>query len=133
MWHATRTKINQGNSRLLVVGSQIDSLTPDLFFGITYVLSTQMGNASTFQTSMFQKLSNSMMNLSIQWVLTPTTPFENSKVHRDFNFQSANSFGKCGGSFPHTLLHSREHEMWFSDFTLGQHLCKPLHWSRTQG
>jgi hypothetical protein len=31
-----------------------------------------------------------------------------------------------GGSFPQILLHSWEHEMWLSGFTLGSHLCKPL-------
>jgi hypothetical protein len=40
------------------------------------------------------------------------SPFEDSGVHWDFNSQSGSSFGECGGSFPHTLLHSWEHEMW---------------------
>ncbi len=30
---------------------------------------------------------------------------------------------ECGGSFLHTFLHSREHEMWLPNFTLGLHLC----------
>jgi hypothetical protein len=33
MWYNTYTQVNQGNSELLVVGSQIDNLTPNLFFG----------------------------------------------------------------------------------------------------
>jgi hypothetical protein len=33
MWHATYTQVKQGNSRLLVVGSQIGNLTFDLSFG----------------------------------------------------------------------------------------------------
>jgi hypothetical protein len=33
MWHGTCTQINQSNSWLLVVKSQIDSLTLDLSFG----------------------------------------------------------------------------------------------------
>jgi hypothetical protein len=33
MWHATYTQINLGDSRLLVVGSQISSLTLDPSFG----------------------------------------------------------------------------------------------------
>jgi hypothetical protein len=37
------------------------------------------------------------------------------------------------GSFPHTLLHYREHEMWFPSFTFSLHLCKPLLWSPAQG
>jgi len=33
---------------------------------------------------------------------------------------------ECGGSFPHTLPHSQEHELWLPGFTLGLHLHKPL-------
>jgi hypothetical protein len=33
MWHGTYIKVNQGNSWLLVFGSQIDTLTPNLSFG----------------------------------------------------------------------------------------------------
>jgi hypothetical protein len=40
---------------------------------------------------------------------------------------------ESGGSFPHTLLHSREYEMWILCFTFGLYLRKPLLWSRTQG
>ncbi len=36
------------------------------------------------------------------------------------------------GSFPCTLLHSQEHEMWLRGFILDSHLHKPLHWSRGQ-
>ncbi len=36
------------------------------------------------------------------------------------------------GSFPHTLLNSRKHEMWLMGFNLSPHLCKPLHWSWAQ-
>jgi len=40
---------------------------------------------------------------------------------------------ECGGSFPHTFPHSREHEMWLLGFTLGSYLHKPLLRSQTQG
>jgi hypothetical protein len=33
MWHATYTQVSQGDSRLLMVGSQIGTLTFDLSFG----------------------------------------------------------------------------------------------------
>jgi hypothetical protein len=33
IWHATCTQINQGNSGLLVIGSQIGSLTSNPSFG----------------------------------------------------------------------------------------------------
>jgi hypothetical protein len=32
-------------------------------------------------------------------------------------------------SFPHTFLHSWEHEMWLLRFIFGSHLRKPLIWS----
>jgi hypothetical protein len=41
--------------------------------------------------------------------------------------------GALKGSFSHTLLHSREHEMWLPGFPLGPQPCKPLLWSRAQG
>jgi hypothetical protein len=33
MWHATYMQVNRGDSQLLVVGSQINNLTPDPSFG----------------------------------------------------------------------------------------------------
>jgi hypothetical protein len=33
MWHVTCMQGSQGNYQLLVIGSQIDNLTPNLFFG----------------------------------------------------------------------------------------------------
>jgi hypothetical protein len=48
IWHATYTQVNKGDSRLLLIWSQIGNLIPDLSFAITYVLSTQMGHASSF-------------------------------------------------------------------------------------
>jgi hypothetical protein len=32
---------------------------------------------------------------------------------------------KCGGSFPHILLHSREHEMWFLGSLLAHTFTSP--------
>jgi len=32
MWHVTCTQVNQGESRLLMVENEVDSLTPNLFF-----------------------------------------------------------------------------------------------------
>jgi hypothetical protein len=46
MWHATFTQGNQGDSALLVVGSQIANLILKLILVITYVLSAQMGHAN---------------------------------------------------------------------------------------
>jgi len=40
---------------------------------------------------------------------------------------------ECEGSFPHTFVHSREHDVWLLGFPLSPQPCKPLLWSRTQG
>jgi hypothetical protein len=48
MWHATFTQVNQGDFRLLMVKSEVGSLTPNLSFGHNFVLSTQMGHANPF-------------------------------------------------------------------------------------
>jgi len=48
MWHTTCMHVNQGNSWLLVVGSQIDTLTFGPFSAINCVLSIQMNYANPF-------------------------------------------------------------------------------------
>jgi hypothetical protein len=81
MWHATCTQINQNDSRLLMVGSQIDSLTPGTSFG----------------HNLRFKYPNGSHKLILDiYVLT----------HAKWKFT-----WECGGSFPHTLLHSQEYEM----------------------
>jgi hypothetical protein len=59
--------------------------------------------------------------------------FENLGIHQDLQLPKWEFAWECGSSFPHTLPHSWEHEMWLSNFTLGPHLCKPLLWSWAQG
>jgi hypothetical protein len=74
-----------------------------------------------------------MVNLFFQsnefWRLK--SPSENLEVHRDSNSQNEYIW-ECEGSFPHIMLHSYEHEMWFLGFTLGSHLCKLLPWLQAQ-
>ncbi len=82
---------------------------------------------------MFQKLSNDIMKSSIQWVLTPIITLWKFRSPLRLQFPKWEFTWECGGSFPHTLLHSREHEMLLMCFTLGPNLCKPLPWSRAQG
>jgi hypothetical protein len=50
-WYVICTQVNQGNSQLLVFGSQIlvfGIWLPTLFLAPTYILSTQMAHASLF-------------------------------------------------------------------------------------
>jgi hypothetical protein len=53
MWHATWTQVKQGDSQLLVVGSQIGNLIHGLSFSHNLCLNTQMGHVSAFWTSKF--------------------------------------------------------------------------------
>jgi hypothetical protein len=46
-----------------------------------------------------------------QWVLTPAIAL--------WKFPKWEFTWECEGSFPHTLLHSQEHEMWLPSFPLG--------------
>jgi hypothetical protein len=48
MWHFTCTKVNQGDSQLLMVTNLIAIWFLALPLAITYVLSTQMGHANPF-------------------------------------------------------------------------------------
>jgi hypothetical protein len=72
MSHATCRHGNQGDSWLLMVGSQIVNLTFALLLAITCVWSFQIGHASPFETSTLQEFFHDIKNVSIQWVLTPT-------------------------------------------------------------
>jgi hypothetical protein len=126
VWHVTCMWINQGNSQLLVVESQINNLIPSPSF--SHNLCFQCPNESckpildiyiprTFQW--YKKLFNPMnfdpcnYTLKIWKSIIPTPKM---KVHLEGG----------GGSFPHTFLHSREHEIWVPSFTFGSHLHKPL-------
>jgi len=65
MSHITCTQGNQGNYQLLMVRSQIVSLIPDLSFGHNLCFKCPNGDASPFQISTFQELSNDIKNSSI--------------------------------------------------------------------
>jgi hypothetical protein len=63
-------QVNQGDSRFLMVGNQIVSLTLNLFFYHNLCCNTQMSHVSPFQTSKSQKLFIGLKDFSIQWILT---------------------------------------------------------------
>jgi hypothetical protein len=50
-------QVNQGDSRLLMVGNQIDILIPGPAFGHNLSLSIQMGYASLIKKSSFKSFS----------------------------------------------------------------------------
>jgi hypothetical protein len=106
MWHAPCTHVIQSDSRLLMIGTQIDILTPNL----------------SFNHNFYCKCSNRSYDHGIQWVLTLResigTPIPKVGVH----------LGVWAHSF--TLLGMW---MWFLHYTLGPHLSMPLPWLWAQG
>jgi hypothetical protein len=96
-----------------------------LLLAITCVLSTQMGHASPFQSFTSQYNSNGIKNFSIQWILTFEIILWKFKSPLGLQLPKWEPTLKCVGSFPHTFLHSCEHEMWLSGFIFDSHLCKP--------
>jgi hypothetical protein len=51
-----------------MLDNQIDNLIISSSFAHNLCLGTQMGHASSFETSMFQAFSNDIMKYLIQWV-----------------------------------------------------------------
>ncbi len=133
MWHATCTQGDQGDSRLLVVGSQIGNLTPSPSLG--HNLYFNYPNVSCKPISdIYVPRSFQWYNFClIQWILTLAIALWRFGSPSGLQFPKRELTWECGGSFPHTLPHSREHEIWLSSFTFGLHLHKPLNWSRAQG
>jgi len=119
MWHTTCKQASQGDSWLLVVGSQIGSsfghnlcfkysngiyeLILDIYIPRTFQWYKELFNPMSFDPcNCFMKIWKSIETIIPKW--EPTWDYV--------------------GSFLHTLLHSREHKMWFPSFTLASHLCK---------
>jgi hypothetical protein len=69
--------------------------------------------------------SNDIRNSTIQWGLTLVIILWKFKSPSGLQLQKWELIWECEGSFPHTLLHSWEHEMWLLGFPLGPHLSSP--------
>jgi len=91
MWHATYTQGNQGDSWLLIVGSQIDNLIFNLFFGHNLCFKYSNGWCGSILDIYVLRFGSPLGLQLPKWEL----------------------IWECGASFPHTFLHSWEHEMWF--------------------
>jgi len=133
MWHTTCTQENWSDSRLLVVGSQIANLTFSPFFD--HKLCFRYPNGSC------EPIFDIYVPRTFHWYneLFNSMGFDFAITISRFGIPSGLQLPRweltweCGGSFPHTLSHSHEHEIWLPGFTLGLHLHKSLPWSRTQG
>jgi hypothetical protein len=124
------------DSRRLVVGSQTASLTPGPSFAHNVGCRCPNGQCEAsldiYIWRPFQwhkEHPNARCFDSSTWVLSfwesRRTKFPLSGV-----WASPSHLAQSGVA---TLLHSQEHEMWFSNFLLGLHPCKPLPWLQAQG
>jgi hypothetical protein len=69
MWHVTCTQGSQGDSWLLMVGSQIGNLTPDPSFGHNLCFNHPNESCEPIlNTFMFQEFFNDIKNFWTQWV-----------------------------------------------------------------
>jgi hypothetical protein len=129
MWHAIYMHVNQSNSQLLMVRSQIDTLTPDLCFDHNLFCKYSSGSyepmldifvSRTFQ--MYKKLFNPMSfdlsnhSLEIQDSIRTSTP--KVGIH----------LGMCGFIPSHSFTILRMW-MWFPGCIFGPHLSIPLPWA----
>jgi len=70
MWHATYTQNNWGDSWLLVVGSQIVNLIPNLSFDNTLCFKCPNGSCEPILNIYVSRAFHDIRKSSIQWVLT---------------------------------------------------------------
>jgi hypothetical protein len=119
MWHATCTKGSQGDSRLLVVNSQIGNLTPSPSFGHNLCFNYPNGSCKPILDVYVPEATNDVKNFSIQWILAPTITLWKFKSLSKLQLPKWELTWECEGSFPHTLPHSWEHKMWFMAFLFG--------------
>ncbi len=133
MWHVVWMQVNQINSWLLVVGSQIINLISNPSFGHKLCYKYPNGSCKPIfdiYVSKYFQWYKELFNIMIFYALncflkiqeSIRTPTPKVKTHL-----------KMWRFIPHILLHSGEHEMCLLGFTLSLHLCKPLVWSWTQG
>jgi len=126
MSHTTWTQGNRVDSWLLVVESQIANLTLGFSFG--HNLCFRCPNGS------WEPILDIYVSIAFQWYKEIFKPMVFDPYNRPLKIRKSigtlTFIWECEGSFPHTLLHSREHEMWPPGFPLGPQPCKPLPWLR---
>jgi hypothetical protein len=113
MWHTTCTKKNQGDFRLLMVGSQIGNLAPDPSFGHNLCFKNPNGSCEPIlDIYILRSFQWCKFFFSIQWVLTLVISLWRFESLLGLQLPKWKFIWECGGSFFHILLHSWEHEMW---------------------
>jgi hypothetical protein len=125
MWHAIYTQGNQGDSRLLVVRSQINNLTLDLFLGHNLCLKNPNGSCKPILDIYFSRTFQWYKKLLNPMSFDPCNyPLKNWKSIR-IPTPKVGAHLRVRGSFSHTLLHSLEHEMWLSSSLLASTFVNP--------
>jgi hypothetical protein len=125
MLHTTYTQGNRSNSQLSMAKSQIGNLTPDLSFGHNLCLKCLDGSREPILDIYIPRAFQWYKNSSIQWVMTLEIFLWRFKSPSRLQLPKWELIWECEGSFPHTLLHSWEHEMWLLGFLLACTLTNP--------
>jgi hypothetical protein len=111
MWHATCIQGNWGDSGLLVVKSQIGNLTLNSSFDHNLCFKYSNGSCEpilNIYVSTFSRWYNELLNpMSVDLYNHPLKIWESIGII----IPKWELIWECGGSFPHTFLHFREHEV----------------------
>jgi len=133
MWHTTCTQGNQGDSRLLVVESQIVNLTPNPFFGHNLcfkclnrwykpISNIYVSRAFQWYKERFNLMSFDPCNCPLKIWKSIKTPTPKVGVHLGvWGFISSHSLALPGAWNMTSML------------IIGPYLRKPLPWSQAQG
>jgi hypothetical protein len=133
MWHVTYTQINQDDSWLSMVRSQVNNLTLDFVFTITYILNTPNGSC--------EPILNIQVLRTFQWYKEFSNPMGFDLCNRSLKIQVSIKIltpkveahlGVWRFIPSHSPTFLRAWNV-IPDFILGPHLHKPLFWSQAQG
>ncbi len=133
MWHATYTQRNWGNSWHLVVGSQIDNLTPGLSFG--HNLCFNYSNASyksildIYVLRAFRWYKKILKLMGFDLCTHPLKIWESIGIPTP---KVRAHLGVWGFILSHSLVFLVAWNVILG-LTFGLHLCKPLLWLWAQG
>jgi hypothetical protein len=136
MLHVTCMQGNRGDSRLLVVESEIVNLALGPSFDHNLCFKCPNGSCKPILDIYVPK--------AFQWYEGLHNPMNFDPFNYSLKIQESigtptpkvgSSLGSVEVQFSHSpiLSTSQEHEMWLPGFTLGSQLCKPLPWLWAQG
>ncbi len=125
MLHATCTQGNQVDSWLLLVRNQTANLTPDPSFGHNLCFRCPNGQ--------YKPILNIYIPRAFQWYKEHLKPLRFDPCNCPLKIRKSTGTPTpkvelprgCEGSFPHTLLHSREYVVWLMASFLAHNLANP--------